>query len=92
MKTLGFLKKLFQNEEQEEDDKQVRLTVEKQDMIRGVVELSDRTVKEVMVPRIDTKFIGADFSLREMMYKISQCFNSRFTVYNGIIYNFIGML
>jgi CBS domain containing-hemolysin-like protein len=92
LKTLGFLKKLFQNEEQEEDDKQVRLTVEKQDMIRGVVELSDRTVKEVMVPRIDTKFIGADFSLREMVDKISQCGHSRFPVYNESIDNVIGML
>jgi len=33
------------------------LESEQQEMIRGVVELSDTTVKEVMVPRIDTVFL-----------------------------------
>ena len=36
------------------------LETEQQEMIRGVIELSDTTVKEIMVPRIDTVFIPLD--------------------------------
>ncbi|WES00043.1 magnesium/cobalt efflux protein, partial [Treponema pallidum] len=32
------------------------LNEEKQDMIRGIVDLSDTSVREVMIPRIDVDF------------------------------------
>lgn len=92
MKKMGFLKKLFHQDETEGDDDYIKLTVEKQDMIRGVVELSDKTVKEVMVPRIDVKFIGVDFGTKGMIEKISQCGHSRFPVYKDSIDNVIGVL
>lgn len=92
MKKKGFLKKLFQGDEEDEDSRYVTLTVEKQDMIRGVVELSEQTVKDVMVPRIDVRFIGLDFDTQEMIDKISQCGHSRFPVYKDTIDNVVGML
>ena len=36
------------------------LNEEKRDMIRGIVDLSDTAVKEVMIPRIDVDFLSLD--------------------------------
>ena len=46
---------------------QEQLNEEKQDMIQGVEELSSTTVKEVMIPRIDTDFISSDVTQEELM-------------------------
>jgi CBS domain containing-hemolysin-like protein len=61
-------------------------------MIRGVVELSDTTVKEVMVPRIDTVFLSANASKEELLSCISESEHSRFPVYEDTIDNVIGIL
>ena len=69
--------------ELEEDQKQ---------MIRGVVELSDTTVKEVMVPRTDTVFLSADDSKEELLCRICESEHSRFPVYQDTVDNVIGIL
>ncbi|MDR0464558.1 MAG: hemolysin family protein [Treponema sp.] len=69
--------------ELEEDQKQ---------MIRGIVELSDTTVKEVMVPRTDTVFLSADNSKEELLERISESEHSRFPVYKDTVDNVIGIL
>ncbi|MDR3343553.1 MAG: hemolysin family protein [Treponema sp.] len=68
------------------------LETEQREMIRGVVELSDTTVKEVMVPRIDTVFLQADASQDELLTAISESGHSRFPVYKETIDNVIGIL
>ena len=68
------------------------LNVEKRDMIRGVVELSDTTVKEVMVPRIDTVFISVDMPREECLDRITESGHSRFPVYKDTIDNVVGVL
>jgi magnesium and cobalt transporter len=68
------------------------LEEDQQQMIRGVVELSDTTVKEVMVPRTDTVFIPADTS-RDELYKIlSENEHSRYPVYQDTVDQVIGVL
>ena len=68
------------------------LEVEKKEMIQGIVELSLTTVKEVMVPRIDTVFVSADSGREELLALISESGHSRFPVYEETIDNVIGIL
>ncbi|MDR2542019.1 MAG: hemolysin family protein [Treponema sp.] len=68
------------------------LEVEQQEMIRGVVELSDTTVKEVMVPRTDTVFLSTAASKEELLNQISENEHSRYPVYHDTVDNVIGIL
>jgi CBS domain containing-hemolysin-like protein len=68
------------------------LEEDQQQMIRGVVELSNTTVKEVMVPRTDTVFLSADDSKEELLARICESEHSRFPVYKDTVDNVIGIL
>jgi CBS domain containing-hemolysin-like protein len=68
------------------------LEEDQQEMIRGVVELSDTTVKEVMVPRTDTVFLPVTASKDEILSLIVESGNSRFPVYEDTIDSVIGIL
>jgi CBS domain containing-hemolysin-like protein len=68
------------------------LESEQREMIQGVVELSDTTVKEVMVPRTDTVFLSASSSPDELLARIAESEHSRFPVYEDTIDNVIGIL
>ena len=68
------------------------LEEEQQQMIRGVFELSDTTVKEVMVPRTDTVFLSADDTKEELLERICESEHSRFPVYKDTVDNVIGIL
>jgi len=76
----------------EEPGGYTELNVEKRDMIRGVVELSDTTVKEVMVPRIDTVFISVEAQRDDYLELIAESGHSRFPVYKDTIDNVVGVL
>jgi len=68
------------------------LEEDQQEMIRGVVELSGTTVKEVMVPRTDAVFLSAAASRDELFSSIVESGHSRFPVYEETIDNVIGIL
>ena len=68
------------------------LESEQQEMIQGVVELSDTTVKEVMVPRIDSIFLSAALAKDELLNRIIESGHSRFPVYEDTIDKVIGIL
>ncbi|MCL2319242.1 MAG: hemolysin family protein [Treponema sp.] len=68
------------------------LETDQKEMIQGVVDLPDTTVKEVMVPRIDTCFISAGLGRDELLSRIIESGHSRFPVYEGTIDNVIGIL
>lgn len=68
------------------------LDEEGKDMVRGIVELSDTTVKEVMIPRIDTVFIAEDADIEESLEKLIESGHSRFPVYHGTIDSVIGII
>ena len=62
------------------------------DMIKGVEELSDMTVKEVMVPRIDVVFISIQETTERLFETIAQQGYSRYPVYKNTIDNVVGIL
>ena len=68
------------------------LAEEKNDMIQGVEDLAETTVKEVMVPRIDVDFISLDTAQEELPLKITESGHSRLPVYSGSIDNVVGVL
>lgn len=65
---------------------------ERKDMIEGVGELSEKTVKEIMVPRIDVDFIKSDASLEDVYQLIAEHGYSRYPVYDGTLDNVTGVL
>jgi CBS domain containing-hemolysin-like protein len=84
---------LFKKPNGEMDKKIYRsLETDQREMIKGVMELSDTTVKEVMVPRIDTVFLSADASRDELLACMAESEHSRFPVYEQTIDNVIGIL
>jgi CBS domain containing-hemolysin-like protein len=93
MKVEDFLRGLFRKKGGKINRKTYQaLETDQREMIRGVVELSDTTVKEVMVPRIDTVFLSAGASKDELLSCISESEHSRFPVYEETIDNVIGIL
>jgi CBS domain containing-hemolysin-like protein len=87
----GFVKSFFKKGEMSKKTYD-SLETDQQEMIRGVVELSETTVKEVMVPRIDTVFLSADAPRDELLAVICESGHSRFPVYEETIDNVIGIL
>lgn len=68
------------------------LNEEKRDMIRGVVDLSETSVREVMVPRIDVDFLSMDMNETDLLDKVATSGHSRFPVYRDTIDNVVGIL
>lgn len=88
---MNILDKLFGRRADEQPSSN-ELTSEKEEMIRGVETLSETTVKEVMVPRIDVAFLGVNMSGLEVFEKVVACGHSRFPVYRDNIDNVVGVL
>jgi CBS domain containing-hemolysin-like protein len=65
---------------------------ERRQMIKGVQELAETTVKEVMVPRIDTVFLPVDALREELLEKVVSCGHSRIPVYRETIDDVVGIL
>jgi magnesium and cobalt transporter len=68
------------------------LTVEEREMIRGVQELSETTVKEVMVPRIDVLFLPIGLAEGELLERVTESGHSRIPIYADTIDNVVGVL
>jgi len=66
--------------------------VEGREMIQGIVDLSQTTVKEIMVPRIDVISLSIDTPAAELARVIAESGHSRFPVYQGTIDNVVGVL
>jgi len=65
---------------------------ERESMIEGIGELSETSVREVMVPRIDVRFIDDAISLEELYGIIAEQGYSRYPVYTDTIDNVVGIL
>jgi CBS domain containing-hemolysin-like protein len=86
------LKKLFGKNAEEEDLPLGESEREKREMIQGIVELSETTVREIMVPRIDVVSFSADTDLKELLDEVVDCGHSRVPVYKDTIDNVVGIL
>lgn len=92
MSLFGKKKNKAKQKSVEENLQEELLAEEKNDMIQGVEDLSETTVKEVMIPRIDVDFISSDTPDNELLLKITESGHSRFPVYSGSIDNVVGIL
>ncbi len=90
MKRLSFLERLLGRAD--DADQMDGLELQERDMIRGIVKLSELTVKDVLVPRIDATFVPVDTSAEELVEILTDCGHSRVPVYEGTIDNVVGML
>ena len=86
----GLFRKKHQNLDQELRQ-QVEIE-ERQTMIEGIGELKDKTVKEIMVPRVDVQFINGLVTLDELYGIIQEQGYSRYPVYEDTIDNIVGIL
>jgi CBS domain containing-hemolysin-like protein len=86
----NFIKSFFNKGEMSR--KLESLESDQKEMIRGVLELPDTTVKEIMVPRIDAVFLPVDVPREELLTTITESGHSRFPVYEDTIDNVIGIL
>ena len=89
-----FLKSKLKNKEEEviESTELENLDAEGIVMVRGILDLSDTSVKEVMIPRIDTLFISIDSEVDNSFLDILDSGHSRFPVYEDKIDNVVGIL
>ncbi len=65
---------------------------EKKEMIQGIEELEQTSVKEVMVPRIDVSFISDTATKEDLLQTINEEGYSRYPVYFETIDNVVGIL
>jgi CBS domain containing-hemolysin-like protein len=63
-----------------------------QEMIHGILEMTDKTVREVMVPRIDVVAIESDRSVAELIDLVVKYGHSRIPVYEESMDNIIGVV
>jgi len=67
------------------------LEEEERDMIYGIVEMGERTAREIMVPRVDMVAVEADEPLRNVHRRIRETGHSRIPVYEETVDNIIGV-
>jgi CBS domain containing-hemolysin-like protein len=93
LKVPGFLKRLFYFPAGAARGEAAKTTeTDEQEMILGIKELANTTVKEVMVPRIDVEFVSPETPLQEILEAVTSSGHSRFPVYRDTIDNVVGML
>lgn len=83
---------LFGFKSKKENKAQQILSDEKRDMIQGIEDLPQTSVKEVMIPRIDVDFVSLSTPQNELLEIIAESGHSRFPVYSGSIDNVVGVL
>lgn len=91
---MGIFKSLFSKKKKSSEENSIdeELQEEKQDMIQGIEDLPETSVKEVMIPRIDVDFINVHITEQELYERIAESGHSRFPVYSDSIDNVIGIL
>ena len=76
----------------ETGSEQGEIEEEEKEMIHGVIELGDKRVHEVMVPRIGIRAINVDDTLDEVLDMIIAAGHSRLPVFDESLDNIVGIL
>ncbi|HEU5325868.1 MAG TPA: hemolysin family protein [Candidatus Limnocylindria bacterium] len=76
----------------ETGSEQGQIEEEEKEMIHGVIELAEKRVHEVMVPRIGIRAINVDDSLDEVLDMIVRAGHSRLPVFEESLDNIVGIL
>ncbi len=87
---MGLIKRFFSHQVGEQNKSEN--SDETQNMINGIVELTDTSVKDVYVPRIDVIFIPEDSTLPNAIKIMEESGHSRFPVYRDTLDEIIGVL
>lgn len=61
------------------------IEAQEQEMIRGVIDLEETSVREIMVPRVDIAAISEDASLTDLLAVVTEHGYSRVPIYRGTI-------
>ncbi len=64
----------------------------RREMIRGVINLSRRIVREIMIPRVDIVAVNVDIQLKKLVKKVCDAGYSRVPVYKDSIDQIVGVL
>lgn len=64
----------------------------KQEMIRGVLQLSELNAREIMIPRVDSFAVNTETGLKELIDLINAAGHSRIPVFEETIDNITGIL
>ncbi|MCX7679792.1 MAG: hemolysin family protein [Spirochaetes bacterium] len=93
------IKRFFAKDDRIPDFKNINKIVElhnieasRLDMIRGVLNLSKRIVREIMIPRVDVVAVNVDIPFKELVKKVYEAGYSRLPVYKESIDHIIGVL
>jgi magnesium and cobalt transporter len=92
LKNQGFIKRFFRKNNNEMTKDIRKLDEEAKEMIRGIVELSNSIVREIMVPRTGVVFISLSHSFKEIVTLVVESGHSRFPVYQETLDNIVGIL
>jgi len=76
----------------ETGSEQGQIEEEEKEMIHGVIELGDKRVHEVMVPRIGIRAVNVEDSLDEVLDMIIRAGHSRLPVFEESLDNILGIL
>ena len=68
------------------------LEEDERDMIQGIFEMGDRTVREIIVPRVDMVAVEANESLRQVLERIKTRTHSRIPIFEENIDNVVGVV
>jgi putative hemolysin len=74
------------------DGTESRIEEEEREMLRGVLEISDTVVREVMTPRTDVVAVPVDVSLAKLLDVATEEGHSRLPVYEGSIDSILGVV
>ena len=92
MRKFSFFDKLLRRSQEDDDGEIEHLDLLEKERIRGIVKLSDTSVREVMVPRIDVVFLSLDAPRAELLQAVTESGHSRLPVYTDTIDNVVGIL
>jgi magnesium and cobalt transporter len=91
LKRIGFLEKL-RHKSPEDGANLNDFPLQARDMIKGIHSLTDMTVRDILLPRIDAVFVSIETPQDELIDILTDCGHSRVPVYQGTIDNVVGIL
>jgi putative hemolysin len=65
---------------------------EERQMIHGILEMTDKAVREIMVPRVDVIGLDAESTAGDMIHLVIETGHSRIPVYEDTIDNIVGVV
>ena len=76
----------------EEDETGASIAADERVLLTNILKLRDRTVVDVMVPRVDIVAVDVDTGLPELVARMAQEAHSRMPVYRGTLDDVVGMI